>query len=68
MAHELTCNRCGLKVSVTATPPHGGTSPSWEIGPVEVNTAGATCVLPPLQSCPHLRETIMAAYKAGRLI
>jgi hypothetical protein len=68
MVHELACNRCGLKVSVMATRPHGGKSLSWEIGPVDVNTAGATCVSPPFQSCPHLQRTIMAVYDAGRLI
>jgi hypothetical protein len=63
---EIACNRCGSKVPVTAPPQHGGVSPSWEIGPLDVNMR-TNCVSPPLTTCPHLQETIMAAYKAGKL-
>jgi hypothetical protein len=43
-----------------------GTNPMWELGPIDVN-AQTGCVSPPLAACPHLNESIMAAYKAGKL-
>jgi hypothetical protein len=63
---EIACNRCHFKVQVQAPPPMAGTNPTWELGPIDVN-APTGCASPPLATCPHLNETIMAAYKAGKL-
>jgi hypothetical protein len=64
---EVSCNRCQFKVSVTAPPPRVGTNPSWEMGPIDVNTQTG-CISPSLATCPHLNQTIMAVYKAGKLL
>jgi hypothetical protein len=63
---EVACNRCHFRVQVSAPPPMAGTNPTWELGPIDVN-AQTGCISPPLVTCPHLTQTIMAAYKAGKL-
>ena len=67
MMHEITCNRCHFTVSVTAPPPRVGTTPSWEMGPIDVNTRTG-CMSLPITTCPYLQNTIMAAYEAGKLL
>jgi hypothetical protein len=64
---EVACNRCQFKVQVQAPPPMAGTNATWEMGPINVN-AQTGCASPAVTTCPHLNETIMAAYKAGNLL
>jgi hypothetical protein len=63
----VPCNRCHFTFQMRATPAYIGTTPTFEVDHSTDPNLQPKCVSPPAETCPHLRETREAAYKAGKL-